>query len=435
MAAHICTTQSRARASVVVFFLVCCVFGSCNTASQDALPQAYIAPASVNLRPQLNQKAGNGTTVRFGEQVSILDVRRRYVKIRAKSGVEGWLDSLDLLSPAEMNRIKQEREQALRLPSEGKATAYETLNIHLDPNRKSPAFAQIAEGTPVSILGRKATPKVTEAVRPSFTFERAKPSARKQRKERAAKTGLRAPPMPSPPKPPDNWAHSWGSNADEAEALEQSTAPPKPAGQTAGKPAIPAKPVILEDWNLIRTKNDQIGWVLSRNLMMSIPDDVAQYAGGKHITSFFDLGTVNDERDGPKHNWLWTTASGGHPFDFDSWRVFLWNRHRHRYETSYRQHDLEGHFPVRVDPPDSNGLGHTFHLITRDDDGKFRSRAYLFDGTLVHLTGTEDYNRNGPKQAAGAQNFDANSPQSKHAQEGWLKRNWASWKQMLSRKR
>ena len=34
----------------------------------------------------------------------------------------------------------------------------------------------------------------------------------------------------------------------------------------------------MEDWSLVRTKDGQIGWVLTRNLDMSIPDEVAQYA-------------------------------------------------------------------------------------------------------------------------------------------------------------
>ena len=114
--------------------------------------------------------------------------------------------------------------------------------------------------------------------------------------------------------------------------------------------AEPKKPVILEDWSLVRTKDNQIGWVLTRNLIMSIPDEVAQYAEGKRITSYFDLGAVHDELKGMKHNWLWTTSSAPLPYDFDAWRVFLWNRRRHRYETSYRQRDVEGYFPCPRGP-------------------------------------------------------------------------------------
>ena len=59
----------------------------------------------------------------------------------------------------------------------------------------------------------------------------------------------------------------------------------------------------------MRTADKKVGWVLARNLYMGIPDDVAQYAEGQRISSYFDLGAVEDEEKGTKHNWLWTTSS------------------------------------------------------------------------------------------------------------------------------
>ena len=387
--------------------------------------QAYIAPASVNLRSQLNQKNASVAVLKHGDPVSIVDVRRRYVKVRTSKGAEGWLDSLDLLSADDMQRIKREREQDAGLPSEGAATAYETLNIHLDPSRKSPAFAQIAEGASVNILAHKLSPKVTVGSRPIFVVERPKSVPRRKQKVQAKNT-VKAPPMPSAPKPPANWEEQWG-----ASDREESSANVESADKATEK--IDRKPPILEDWSLVRTKAGQIGWVLSRNLMMSIPDEVAQYAEGKHITSYFDLGNINDEEKGLKHNWLWTTRSGAKPFDFDSWRVFLWNRHRHRYGTSYRQRDVEGYFPVHVDPADPSFIGRTFQLITKDDDGKMRSRTYRFDGSRVHLTGTEDYRSGGDTQTATAKGVDTKTLQDKMERgSGWLKRKWLALKQRFS---
>ena len=43
----------------------------------------------------------------------------------------------------------------------------------------------------------------------------------------------------------------------------------------------------MEDWNLVRTKDGKAGWVLSRMLVMAIPDEVAQYSEGARITSLF----------------------------------------------------------------------------------------------------------------------------------------------------
>ena len=43
-----------------------------------------------------------------------------------------------------------------------------------------------------------------------------------------------------------------------------------------------------------------------------------------------------------------TEAKDGMPFDFNQIRVFTWNVKRHRYETAYREHDLNGVFPLTV---------------------------------------------------------------------------------------
>jgi hypothetical protein len=184
----------------------------------------------------------------------------------------------------------------------------------------------------------------------------------------------------------------------------------------------------MEDWTLVRTQANQTGWVLSRNLMMSIPDEVAQYAEGKHITSFFDLGQVSDAQKGVKHHWLWTTLAGTLPYDFDSWRVFLWNGRHHRYETSYRQRDLEGYFPVHVDPAEP-GKTRTFQLITKDRDGKLRKWSYAFDGTLVRLTGMEDYSQTTARRAASALSDKTLQPET--LQPNWLRRKWTGWKKRL----
>lgn len=403
----------------------------CGTDSPQVLGQAYVAPATLNLRAQLTQKNSTVAVLKHGERVSIVDARRRFVKIRTDKGVEGWVDSIELLSPEEMGQIRKEREEALALPSEGTATPYEILNIHIDPNRKSPAFAQIPEGASVSVLAHKLTPKVSAPTKPAPLFvESPQPTVRRQRSARQGRRiSSRLPPPPVPPKPPANWQELSAERIDDTESTADLKA--KKDELAAEKKAAEAKkPIVLEDWTLVRTKNNQTGWVLSRNLMMSIPDEVAQYAEGKRITSYFSLGDVNDEEKGPKHNWLWTTSSAATPCDFDGWRVFLWNRRRHRYETSYRERKLEGYFPVHVEPADSNAVGRSFELITKDDDGVFRKRTYLFDGVRVHLTATENYN-----PAAKDENkpdIHGAGKEKNPAGPGWLSRHWKALKERFS---
>jgi hypothetical protein len=418
------------RVTAVTAFLLALLLAlaGCERQSSDVLGQAYVGPATVNLRRQIAQKNSTVAVLKHGDRLSIVDVHRRFVKVRTDKGAEGWIDSFDLLTAEDMQRIRRERQEALSLPSQGRATAFETLNIHIDPSRKSPAFSQIPEGGSVEVLGHRIAPKLTGPVQgPSLVLRRPQPPSHKPRKPVSSRS-FRLPPPPPPPKPPENWRELSGESPEGAESTAGLKAQQNQA-KPAGKPEELKKPEVMEDWSLVRTKDNRCGWVLSRNLMMSIPDEVAQYAEGKRITSYFDLGAVNDEEKGPKHNWLWTTSSGVQPYDFDGWRVFLWNRRRHRYETSYRQRDVEGYFPVHVNPPDSNAFGRTFELITKDDDGKLRQRTYLFDSVRVHLTETEEYHPVVPKEPSQL----TKQIQTKAPPSSWIAREWNILKQRMKR--
>lgn len=391
--------------------------------SRQSLGEAYVAPASLNVRSQLSQKSNSVVMLKHGDAVAIVEVMRRMVKVRTAAGFEGWVDSRELLSREQMQQLQHERREQARLPGEGAATAFEVLNVHIAPSRAAAAFTQIPEGGAVTVLGRQIAPKNPPAVRSSLLFaEKPPPAPRRSRKEAAARQSFRLPPKPKPPKPPPADWQELSTERIDGEQPSAAAAPPMPEKKS--------RPVVMEDWTLVRTSKGETGWVLSRNLLMSIPDEVAQYAEGKRITSFFDLGQVNDAQKGLKHHWLWTTLSGTLPYDFDSWRVFLWNARRHRYETSYRQRDLEGYFPVHVDPAETGRVGRTFELITKDRDGKLRKRSYVFDGTLVHLTGTEDYSEAAARPANSVLNRKTLQP--KTPRSNWLRRQWTSWKRRLS---
>ena len=403
---------------------------SCSKDSSDVLGQAYVAPATLNLRSELDLKKSPVAVLKHGERVSIIDVRRRFVKIRSQSGQEGWVDALQLLSPEQMEKIRRETQRALTLPSEGSAGVYEALNIHIDPSRQSPAFTRIPEGGSVAVLAHCIQPKTPGPPKsPNLIPDRPQVSRHRSKGERQLRSSALLPSPPPPPKAPANWQELSAERIDRAGAPADLRTQGE---QEAAEKKVSAlkEPVILEDWSLVRTKDNQCGWVLSRNLVMSIPDEVAQYAEGKRISSYFDLGVVPDDKKGPKHNWLWTTASAVEPYDYDSWRVFLWNRRRHRYETSFRQHDLEGYFPVEVEPPDTGAFGRMFKLITKDDDGKFRRRTYFFDGTRVHLTGTEEYKPGSSTTGRPSGTLDADKIEAK-THDGWLRHEWITLKRRM----
>jgi hypothetical protein len=152
----------------------------------------------------------------------------------------------------------------------------------------------------------------------------------------------------------------------------------------------------MDDWSLVRTSDGKVGWVLTRPLSMAIPDDVAQYAEGHRITSYFPLGQVNDNGT-VKNNWLWTTiVKGGQPYEFDSFRVFVWSLRHHRYETAYIERNVVGHYPVQVI---NTGATPSFSVIVEGQDDRLYRKTYAFDSYRIHLASREPYDPGGKADA------------------------------------
>jgi hypothetical protein len=132
---------------------------------------------------------------------------------------------------------------------------------------------------------------------------------------------------------------------------------------------------------------------------MAIPDEVAQYAEGRRIVSYFSLGSVRDG-DQQKEIWLWTTIGGGTPpYDFDSFRVFVWSVRRHRYETEYIERNLIGYQPVEIQPVRfAAGKGRNaasgeqypgFSVCMEKKDGQRYRRQYAVLNTVVRFAGEQ----------------------------------------------
>ncbi len=279
---------------------------------------AYVGPATATLRQDLAARSDTVTTVKHGERLEIIDTRRRLVRVKAADGATGWIDANLLLTQEQMQELTRISALAGALPSQGKANVSDALNGHTEPYRQAPSLFQVPENGKVEVLAHRIAARVG----------RTSPVA----------VALQPKPVPKP------------AVKSKKGKREEAAAPIAPAAANAntGNTKEPAAPPVFEDWSLVRSEDGQAGWALSRMLYMEIPDEVIRYTGGNRVTAYLDLGEVEDEGRN-KHNWVWTTTSGrGKPYDFDSFRVLIWNPVKHRYETALAEHDLEGHYPLRA---------------------------------------------------------------------------------------
>jgi hypothetical protein len=325
---------------------------------EPAIGEAFAGPSTLSLRKDIDVKSAVVGTAHHGDRLDIMARHRRWYKVRTKKGVEGWTDDRELLDTGQMNRLKELAKETAGLPSQGVATTFDTLNLHTEPNRFSPSFLQVKEGEKFDVIAHRV---LARAPLPKRELVAPKPKA--ERVKKSGKSGVSPPPGPVAPALPTDWV---------ALSKERARAPEDQLEETA-----------KDDWTLIRLHDGQSGWVLTGRLYLAIPDEVAQYAEGHRITSYFSLGKIRDG-DQKKDIWLWTTAVGlGEDHDFDGYRVFTWSLQHHRYETAFIQRRERGFFPVLA--KEGN-----FSVCLESDNGTSRIRKqFSMFGNAVRLTGTK----------------------------------------------
>jgi hypothetical protein len=350
-------------ASILVALSAC----SSTERREFSIGTGYAGPETLKLHKEIDSKSATVTTVHHGDKLDIVGQRRRWYKVRTAAGIEGWTSDRELLDTAQMQRLRALSRETAGLPSQGVATTFTALNVHTEPSRQSPSFVQVKEHEKVDVIAHRVTPRTAAALKRELVPPKPKPE-KKAGKEKASKTQALIVPVPAPPAPPADWVE-----------LSEDHEPPPAADDGQGENAAP---VPTDDWTLIRAENGQSGWVLTNNLYLAIPDEVAQYAEGHRITSYFSLGKIQDGEQ-KKDIWLWTTSDElGEDHDFDGYRVFVWSLRHHRYETAYIQRRERGFFPVLA-------KGGEFSVCLEKGDGSRVRKKYVMVGNAVRPSGDE----------------------------------------------
>ena len=147
--------------------LLSVLLAGCAPASEPPpLPEAFIARNTVELSKELLPNAPVVATLKLGTRVEIAGRRRRFVKVRTTSGVEGWTQDSKLITPDIRGLMRQLRDQTATDPAQGEVHALRTLNVHLEPQRWSPTIYQLQEDEGAQLLRHQVNQRLPNQPEP-----------------------------------------------------------------------------------------------------------------------------------------------------------------------------------------------------------------------------------------------------------------------------
>jgi hypothetical protein len=248
-----------------------------------------------------------------GDRLKVLDHARHFLKVQTDKGQIGWIEERAIATPevaAEFDTLKQEHKDD---PPVASAVVRDQVYLHVAPGRETERFYLLNEGEKLKLLKRATLVKV---VTPGSI----------------AKAQKAIP-------------QAAGSNA-----AKKVVAP----AQVAAAPGEPPVPPAMEDWWLVQDSQGHTGWMLSRMMDVDAPDSIVRYAEGQRFVGAYVLTSVHDEqapgdqKDIPEYVTVMSPYKAGLPYDFDQVRVFTWSLQHHRYETAFREKNIEGYLPVII---------------------------------------------------------------------------------------
>ena len=313
---------------ILIAVMTAALFSGCGRRHNRVLETDYVSAPQVTLRDQLSQVYNKTGTAKNGDRVDVLDREKRFARVRTESGAEGWVEQRYLVTQQVYTGFQKLKQEEQNSPVEGTATTRNDTNLHVEPGRDTEHLYQLSQGAKVSVLKRA-------------TVEKNSPSV-------AIKTL---------------------------------------SGQGGATKEI--KPA-MEDWWLVRDLQNHVGWVLGRMIDLDVPIEVAQYAEGQRLVAYFMLNEVSDaDKKVAQYLVLMTEPKDGLPFDYNQARVFTWNVKRHRYETAYRERNLNGVLPVTVSHENFGKEGDlpTFVLRVKDANDNIVERKYKMNTPIVKRVG------------------------------------------------
>jgi len=323
----------RDRAVFALSLVISCALCAtgCGRLRHQRHEMAYVSVRNTFLHDRVAPVSKRVCEVVNGQPLEVLERGRRFLKVQTENKEIGWIEEHAVIDAKTYQQFVELADRHKGDTATATATLKDELAMHVLPGRETARFYLLAGNTKVQLLARASAPKkAVEGYGPLPAANAAKPAA-------------------NPPA---------GPAANPAQGSKSASAAPGAKPATSKPPAAAPVPEIeapaMEDWWLARDPQGRVGWLLASRVDVDAPDEVAQYAEGQRIMGAWILTKVNDpEASTPDHQvaeylMIMAPTSSGQPFDFDQVRVFTWSLKKHRYETAFRLHPIQGYLPVRV---------------------------------------------------------------------------------------
>jgi hypothetical protein len=306
----------------------------CSRFRHEQHDTVYVTARQMYLHDRVAAVSNRVAEVVNGQALEVLEHGRRFLKVKTQKNEIGWIEERAVIDSKTYDAFTQLGEEHKQDPVAATGTLRDDVYLHLLPGRETERFNLLAGNAKVQLLVRASVPK------------NAVPGA--------------GPLNPTGPKPAEGKPANSGSRQTAKSSLASPAPSPNPAagaraaGRAGSAPPVPLPAIPMEDWWLIRDTAGHTGWLLAGRVDVDAPDEIAQYAEGQRIVGAYVLTKVHDEEATtadhkvPEYVTVLSPNQSGLPFDFDQVRVFTWSLKRHRYETAYRLHPIQGYLPVLV---------------------------------------------------------------------------------------
>ena len=289
--------------AVVAMFCLGLACGCSHLRPKPAKQYVYVTAKQTFLRDRVAAVSNRTGNVQNGDKLEVLDRGRRFLHVKTDSGAVGWIEESKVVTQDVFDSFQALAQTHKGDPTVASAVVRDEVNVHLKPGRETPTFYRLAEGDKLQLLDRATLPKpVPGGALPTKTVAKGKTAT-----------------------PQDNSAA-----------------------------AEPPPPIAMEDWWLFRDNRGRAGWVLSRMIDVDAPDTLTRYAEGQRfvgayvLTTVYDPGAEQPDKNIPIYLTVLSPYLAGLPYDFNQVRVFTWNVKMHRYETAFREKNIEGYLPVSI---------------------------------------------------------------------------------------